>query len=107
MSSCTNTFRNLFPLCTSNVCPTNSGMIVHARAHVLIGCFARRSFSIETFRNSFSATNGPFLALLLILNKSAVGSWQWAVNRITHPAIELSDADFLSFTFLLLPTAHC
>src|SRR5258706_13420495 len=66
MSSCTNTFKNLLPLCTSNVCPTNSGMIVHARLHVRIGCLARRSLSICTFLNSFSATNGPFLALLLM-----------------------------------------
>src|SRR5688500_18681882 len=50
MSSCTNTFRNLFPLCTSNVCPTNSGMMVHARAQVLMGCLARFSFSLETLR---------------------------------------------------------
>src|SRR4051794_39062142 len=66
MSSCTNTFRNLFPLCTSKVCPTNSGMIVHARAQVLMGCLARFSFSFETFLNNFSFTNGQFLALLLI-----------------------------------------
>src|SRR3954467_2241229 len=49
MSSCTNTFRNLLPLCTSNVCPTNSGMIVQARAHVRIGCLARFSLSLLTF----------------------------------------------------------
>src|SRR5438132_13987268 len=66
MSSCTNTRRNLLPLWTSNVCPTNSGMIVHARAHVLRGCLARFSFSFETFRYSFSSTNGPFFALLLM-----------------------------------------
>src|SRR5438046_2365261 len=66
MSSCTNTFRNLFPLCTSNVCPTNSGVIVHARAHVLMGCLARFSFSFVTFLKSFSSTYGPFFALLLI-----------------------------------------
>src|SRR3954451_22761374 len=50
MSSCTNTRRNLFPLCTSNVCPTNSGMIVHARAQVFSGCFERFSFSRATLR---------------------------------------------------------
>src|ERR671913_262056 len=66
MSSCTNTLRNLFPLWTSNVCPTNSGMIVHARAQVLMGCLARFSFSLETLRYSFSSTNGPFFELLLM-----------------------------------------
>src|ERR1700722_10068650 len=66
MSSWTNTLRNLFPLWTSNVWPTNSGIIVQARAQVLIGCLARFSFSIETLRYSFSLTNGPFFALLLI-----------------------------------------
>src|SRR4029079_670472 len=68
MSSCTNTFRNLLPLCTSKVCPTNSGMMVQARAQVLMGCLARFSFSFETFLKSFSSTNGPFLLLLLIVN---------------------------------------
>src|SRR4051812_16243748 len=66
MSSCTNTRRNLLPLCTSNVCPTNSGIMVHARAQVLMGCLARFSLSFETLRNSFSSTYGPFFALLLI-----------------------------------------
>src|SRR3954451_15364801 len=66
MSSCTNTRRNLFPLWTSNVWPTNSGMIVHARAHVLMGCLARFSLSLLTFRKSFSSTYGPFFALRLI-----------------------------------------
>src|SRR5687768_7220062 len=66
MSSCTNTFRNLLPLCTSNVCPTNSGMMVHARAQVLMGCLARFSFNLLTLRKSFSSTYGPFLALLLM-----------------------------------------
>ena len=47
MSSCTNTFRNLLPLWTSNVWPTNSGMIVHARAQVLMGCLARFSLSLR------------------------------------------------------------
>src|SRR5882762_3780337 len=68
MSSCTNTRMNLLPLCTSNVCPTNSGMIVQARAQVFMGCLARFSFSLETLRNSFSLTNGPFFALLLIVH---------------------------------------
>src|SRR4051794_12386819 len=66
MSSCTNTRRNLFPLWTSNVWPTNSGMIVHARAHVRMGCLDRFWFRICTLRNSFSSTYGPFFALRLM-----------------------------------------
>src|SRR5262245_2591766 len=42
-------------------------MIVHARAQVLMGCLARFSLSLLTLRKSFSFTNGPFLALLLIV----------------------------------------
>src|SRR5437762_8226074 len=42
-------------------------MMVHARAQVFMGCLARFSFSLETFRKSFSFTNGPFFALLLIV----------------------------------------
>src|SRR4051794_1547297 len=80
MSSCTNTFRNLLPLWTSNVWPTNSGVIVHARAHVRIGCLARRSFSVVTLRNSFSSTYGPFFALLLI-----------AFSAISHCGFRIAD----------------
>src|SRR5688500_797419 len=60
---------NLLPLCTSNVCPTNSGMIVQARAQVFRGCLARFSLSLETLRNSFSWTKGPFFALLLMIHQ--------------------------------------
>src|SRR4051794_4760243 len=73
MSSCTNTRMNLLPLCTSNVCPTNSGMIVQARAQVFSGCLARFSLSLETLRNSFSLTKGPFFALLLMFHQKLVG----------------------------------
>ena len=61
MSSCTNTLRNLFPLWTSNVWPTNSGMIVHARAQVLIGCLARFSFSFATFLKASRRRTDLFL----------------------------------------------
>ncbi len=37
MSSVTNTFKCILPLWTMNVWPTNSGMIVQARAQVVIG----------------------------------------------------------------------
>src|SRR5205809_1065787 len=82
MSSCTKTRRNLFPLCTSKVCPTNSGMIVHARAQVLRGCLARFSFSFETFLKSFSSTYGPFLALLLISQLVTGGAAHAPLNKL-------------------------
>src|SRR3954471_8967649 len=74
MSSCTKTRMNLLPLCTSNVCSTNSGMILQARAQVFSGCLARFSLSLETLRNSFSLTKGPFFALLLIVLPVACAS---------------------------------
>ncbi len=43
-----------------NVCPTNSGMIVQARAQVLTGVFCPDSLSFSTFWKSFASTNGPF-----------------------------------------------
>src|SRR2546423_1044012 len=50
MSSCTNTRKNLLPLWTSNVWPTNSGIIVQARAQVFTGVLARFSFMREILR---------------------------------------------------------
>src|SRR5262245_786409 len=49
-----------------NVCPTSSGVIVDARAHVLIGSFLPRSFCFWTRCMSFRLTNGPFLVERLI-----------------------------------------
>src|SRR3954471_5504313 len=99
MSSCTNTRRNLLPLCTSNVCPTNSGMIVHARAQVLMGCLARFSFSFETFLKSFSLTNGPFLALLLIIQLPVV-SCQLPVGVARSPFTGNGQLTTGNFSFL-------
>ena len=42
MSSVTNTFKCVLPLWTMNVWPTNSGMIVQARAQVVIGSLMPR-----------------------------------------------------------------
>src|SRR5688572_10466709 len=52
---------NLLPLCTANVCPTNSGSTVLARDHVLITRFSLREFMPWTRLSSASCTNGPFL----------------------------------------------
>src|SRR5205807_8055643 len=96
MSSCTNTRMNLLPLCTSNVCPTNSGIIVQARAQVFRGCLARFSLSFETLRNSFSFTNGPFFALLLIVHRRVGTAHQnlqwWAVPTLHIKYSQSADA---------------
>src|SRR4030067_304072 len=52
---------NLFPLCTANVCPTNSGRIVQRRAPVLSTRFSPLRFKTSIFRTSESTTYGPFL----------------------------------------------
>src|SRR5690242_968923 len=57
-------------------------MIVHARLHVLIGCLARRSLSTATFLNSFSATNGPFFALLLMFDPSLLLTTGYCLLRL-------------------------
>ena len=62
MSSVTNTFMCVLPLWTMNVWPTNSGMIVQARAQVVIGSLMPDSFCRSTLPNSFASTYGPFLS---------------------------------------------
>ena len=49
-----------------NVCPTNSGTIVHARAQVLIGSFVPMSFCFSTLANNLGLTKGPFFSDLPI-----------------------------------------
>ena len=62
MSSVTNTFKCVLPLWTMNVWPTNSGMIVQARAHVVIASLMPESFCRSILPNSFASTYGPFLS---------------------------------------------
>ena len=69
-----------------NVCPTNSGTTVQARAQVLIGSFVPTSFCFWTFRNSFGFTNGPFFSDLPMV----VVSGQWSVASVS----EIVSADF-------------
>src|SRR5581483_10438186 len=61
MFSVTNTGLNTLPLCTLNVCPTNSGVIIERRDHVLIGFFEPVAFSFVIFSSKWVSTNGPFL----------------------------------------------
>ena len=43
------------PLCTPNVCQTNSGVIVEALAHVLITPFLPESFILVIFLTNLSS----------------------------------------------------
>src|SRR5690606_31340654 len=54
---------NLFPLWTASVWPTNSGVIVELRAHVLITRFSPRAFICSIFLSRLSSTYGPFFRL--------------------------------------------
>src|SRR5580765_247873 len=49
------------PLCTAIVSPTNSGVIVERRDHVLIGRLSLVARAASTFFDRWSSTNGPFL----------------------------------------------
>src|SRR5438093_5899132 len=53
--------RNLLPLCTASVWPTNSGRIVQRRAHVLSTRFSPLRLSVSIFRTRLPTTYGPFL----------------------------------------------
>src|SRR5690554_4535998 len=66
MFSVTYTGMNLLPLCTAMVCPTKSGDIIEARAHVLTTVFLPLSFMALTFFSKFRLIYGPFFNDLLI-----------------------------------------
>src|ERR1700744_110344 len=61
MFSVTNTGLKTLPLCTVNVRPTNSGVMVERRDQVLIGVFWLVLFAFWIFSSRCSSTNGPFL----------------------------------------------
>src|SRR5262245_10641712 len=53
--------RNLLPLCTASVWPTNSGRIVQRRAQVFSTRFSPLRLSVSILRTRLSTTYGPFL----------------------------------------------
>src|SRR6185503_17663541 len=61
MFSVTNTGLNTLPLCTLNVRPTKSGVIIERRDHVLIGVLDFVSFAFTILSSKCWSTNGPFL----------------------------------------------
>src|SRR5574337_891133 len=52
---------NFFPLCTARVWPTNSGVIVDRRDHVLVIFFSPAAFMDSTFFIRLPSIKGPFL----------------------------------------------
>src|SRR5688572_26394125 len=56
-----------------NVKPTNSGTIVQARAHVLIGSLEPICCAAWTFLNTLKSTNGPFLLDRLMVISCGIG----------------------------------
>src|SRR5271166_6177742 len=62
MSSVTYSLRKDRPLCTAKFLPTNSGTIVLARAHVLIGSRLPDESALYTFSSNRSTTYGGFLS---------------------------------------------
>src|SRR3954470_7521586 len=57
---------NFLPLCTARVCPTNSGITVERRDHVLMTFFSLTRFIASSFSSSGVSTNGPFFSERLI-----------------------------------------
>ena len=68
MFSVTKTEMNVLPLCTMKVWPTNSGVTIERRDHVLIGFFTPAVFILSIFSKRYGSTNGPFFSDLLISN---------------------------------------
>src|SRR5690606_9756130 len=66
MFSVTNTGTNFRPLCTANVRPTASGMIVERRDQVLIGFLSPELVVASIFLSRWPSMNGPFLILRAI-----------------------------------------
>src|SRR5215471_11391006 len=64
--SVTNTELNILPLCTRNVCPTKSGVIIERRDQVLIGFLEAPELIFSIFWRSFISTKGPFFSDLPI-----------------------------------------
>src|SRR5580692_8149864 len=60
MFSVTKTELKIFPLWTRNVCPTNSGVIIERRDHVLMAFLMLDTFILSIFSNRCPSTNGPF-----------------------------------------------
>ena len=61
MFSVTNTGLKIFPLCTANVSPTKSGVIIDRRDHVLIGVYDFVSLAFVILSSKCPSMNGPFL----------------------------------------------
>src|SRR5690606_30224894 len=66
MFSVTKTGTNFRPLCTANVRPTATGVVVERRDHVLIGFLSPVLDVVSIFFHRWPSMNGPFLILRAI-----------------------------------------
>src|SRR5271166_240097 len=103
MSSVTYSLRKDRPLCTAKFLPTNSGTIVLARAHVLIGSRLPDESALYTFSSNRSTTYGGFLSERpIVFLKSIVASGELRVaseNEDTHRLLRFLSY-FLSWSLL-------
>ena len=80
-----------------NVCPTNSGTIVQARAQVLIGSLVPAVSCCSTLPNSLALTNGPFFSdrpMVRLWSKRFLedGLIQLTQLQLTQPSVLLRDS---------------
>src|SRR2546429_4205176 len=88
-------------LCTENVCPTNSGVIVQARAQVLMGFFSPVELSFWTFSSSFALTKGPFLVDLR--SEEHTSELQSRLHLVCRLLLEKKNNNFAHTRVMLRP----
>src|SRR5260370_37675940 len=92
MSSVTNRLMKFLPLWIEKFLPMNSGTIVQARAHVLIGSRLPDCSARYTFSSSRSTTYGPFFSERPMGQRS-LGRRQETGDRIQEKASSTFDAE--------------
>src|SRR5215475_4618599 len=97
---------NLFPLCTANVCPTNSGSTVETRDQVFTTRFSFFAFSASTFLTNASCTNGPFFTLRPISRNPGLLSCLAALAAADDEPLRRLLPIARLHAFLLAPRAH-
>ena len=111
MFSVTKTGKNCFPLCTFNVSPMKSGVMVDLRDQVLIGIFDFAVLALDIFSKRFKSTNGPFfieraIYCLLLLHGAAVTAHNdEAVGLFGFPARAIPFRENAPWRGQLLPPA--
>src|ERR1041385_4834170 len=91
---------NLFPLCTANVWPTNSGVIIDLRDQVLIACFLPPVFIATIFFSRCGSTKGPFFSERAIYFFLLLINYFLRLSRIYLFEAFLSERVFNPFAFV-------